>query len=73
MVIVIINLLGLFMPRARIKGGGLSAEEEEERSGEGEGRERVVIPLVIRHSKEDRRPRRVNQSVDEIRGVQRAP
>lgn len=34
MVIVIINLLGLFMPRARIKGR-LGREEEEE-SSEGE-------------------------------------
>lgn len=29
MVIVIINLLGLFMPRARIKGGPRTEEEKE--------------------------------------------
>lgn len=72
MVIVIINLLGLFMLRARIKGGlshslFLPLSRARVRKGGGGG-------LLLRDSasKEDRRSRRVNQSVDETRGVQKA-
>jgi len=46
MVIVIINLLGLFMLRARIKGGLLGTLGGEKRGGGWRFGERVVIPPV---------------------------
>lgn len=48
MVIVIINLLGLFMPRVRIKGGGPD-EMRERRKGSRRAKGLLLRSSVIRH------------------------
>lgn len=74
MVIVIINLLRLFMPRARIKGGRTSERKKRRELGEGE----KGLCSSSRHSafgirKKIGRSRRVNQSVDEICASSKGP